>query len=230
MGNTPSASKPPSCQPGCSPTSPISQAIAQVQAQPQPTQDPVAQCTAKKIKENDLRNQLNSTSNEIDSCDPSVKSTREFWSLQRVNQDFVQRLKTQSDPIHAMLQEEFSIGNELAESVRMLKQYETKLKDEEHQALRNITKMEHSERAYRRDFLDSEPTSGVPFHIFGLQTSDDKVMLTFWIISLVMFSLLAHVVLTILTPNATLKTRAMTGSAGVISALIVCYLLITYFG
>jgi len=122
------------------------------------------------------------------------------------------------------------MGNDLAEAVSLLKHYEAELKTELETSQKDAIKIEHDERKYRRDFLDNEPTNGVPWHVFGFQTSDDKVMLTFWIVALVSFSLLAHVALITLQPNSTFKFRAISGTTGVVLALVTCYMLITYYG
>ena len=214
----------------------LKQAIVQSQRQLQaqnpapPTPNPVAECTAKKIRQTDLERQLDTTRNDVDRCDPSAKNTRQSQHLQKTNTDFVNQMNLEYKPVHDTLAEEFKMAQELTESVRLLKQYETKLRKEESQAIRKITQMEHAERASRRDFLDSGPTDGVPWHVFGFQTSDDKVMLTFWITSLITFSLLTHVALTMYMPNSSLWTRVKGGSIIVIAALVVSYMLITKLG
>ena len=237
MGNKQSA--PPQCQPGCSPTSAVSQAIQAVSSQqPAVTPDPVSVCQANKIAANGLQNQLNGVNNLIDSCDPSIPLARTKALLLKANQEFVDQQYNQArvfispggGPPLNKLQDKFKMGNDLAEAVKELKQYEKKLKNELANAEKGSMKLEHDERRYRRDFLDNQPTDGVPWHIFGLQTSDDKVMLTFWITALISFSLLAHIGLTTLKPNSTLKERAISGSISVVVALVVSYLLITYTG
>lgn len=237
MGNKQSA--PPRCQPGCSPTSAVSQAIQAVSSrQPPVTPDPVSQCQANKIMANELQGKLRDVNNSVDSCDPSIPLARTKASLVKANQKFVtqQRNKAQvfispgGGPPLNKLQDKFQMGNELAEAVKELKQYEKKLKYELDNAEKGSMKLEHDARRYRRDFLDNQPTDGVPWHIFGFQTSDDKVMLTFWITALISFSLLAHLALTSLQPNSTLKERAIPGSISVIAALVVSYLIIIYKG
>jgi hypothetical protein len=229
MGNQQSA--PPQCQPGCSPTSPISQAIQAVSPrQPPVTPDPVSACQATKIAANSLQSQLGEINNAVDSCDPSIPIARRRALIEKENRDFADGSQTRATALRNIIVEKFTSGTELAEAVAELKQYEKKLKYELDNAEKGSLKLEHDERKYRRDFLDNQPTDGVPWHIFGLQTSDDKVMLTFWITALISFSLLAHVVLTTLSPNETLKTRAIKGTISVVVALIVSYLLITYTG
>jgi hypothetical protein len=70
----------------------------------------------------------------------------------------------------------------------------------------------------------------VPWHIFGLQTADDKAMLAFWSTSLIMYILLAVIALDIVMPGATIKKKAIAGSVGVFAMLLMSYLLITYYG
>jgi hypothetical protein len=55
-------------------------------------------------------------------------------------------------------------------------------------------------------------------------------MLTFWITALITFSLLAHIIITILLPNESFNGRALKGGIGVIAALVVCYVIIVYNG
>ena len=229
MGNT--ASAPPQCQPGCSPSSPISQAIAQVQGQqPAVTPDPVSQCDANKIAASGLQNQLNQKNSQIDQCDPSIPLARTEQQILTDNTNFVNQARTNANQFINRINDKFKLGNDLAEAVKELKHYEKDIKKELENAEKELLTLGHNERKYRRDFLDNQPTEGVPWHIFGLQTSDDKVMLTFWVTALISFSLLAHVGLTTLQPNSTLKTRAMIGSIVVIAALISCQILISYNG
>jgi hypothetical protein len=229
MGNQQSA--PPQCAPGCSPTSPISQAISLTQARNvTATPDPVSACQANKIVASTLENQLSTANNAVDQCDPSIKLARTRRELERENTQFVNQYRTQQTTLNRELQDKFKMGNDLAEAVALLKHYEAELKTELETSQNDAIKLEHDERKYRRDFLDNEPTSGVPWHVFGFQTSDDKVMLTFWIVALISFSLLAHVALITLQPNSTFKFRAISGSIGVILALVACYSLIIYYG
>jgi len=237
MGNQQSA--PPKCQPGCSPTSAVSQAIQAVSSrQPTVTPDPVSVCQANKIAANSLKSQLGEINNLVDSCDPEIPLARRRANIERENNSFCVEYDRQAKvfispgggPPLNKLQDKFQLGNELADAVKQLKQYEKKLKKELDIAEKDLVRLFNNERRYRRDFLDNQPTDGVPWHIFGLQTSDDKVMLTFWITALISFSILAHVGLTSLNPNSTLKERAVSGTISVVVALLASYLLITYTG
>lgn len=206
------------------------QARTQAQASPPPTPDPAAQCTANKIQLTNLNNQAESLKNTVDQCDPSAKAARQAQRIQDTNREFVNDIQSKSNLLNDSIQDQYSTGRKLVEAVRLLKQYKAKMDNEEKRAYLTITKMEHKEREYRRDFLDNDPTEGVPWHVFGFQTSDDKAMLTFWISSLIAFSLLAHVILKVVMPTATLWSRAKVGTIAVIGALLVCYLLITRYG
>ena len=70
--------------------------------------------------------------------------------------------------------------------------YVNKLRQEYKTLEKETTELDQTERRYRRRFLDGEPQAGVPFHILGLQTSDDMVMLFFWISSLFVLSVAAY--------------------------------------
>jgi hypothetical protein len=194
------------------------------------TPDPVSQCNANKILENQLKNQLQTMSNQVDQCDPSIPLARTEQQLTQENQRFTEQMRESMNKLYSSTEDKFKMGNELAEAVKLLKQYENELQIEKSTAQKDALQIEHDERKYRRDFLDNNPTDGVPWHIFGFQTSDDKVMLTFWITALISFSLLAHVALVTLQPNSTFKFRALSGTVGVLIALVASYLLITYYG
>jgi|APCry1669190327_1035288.scaffolds.fasta_scaffold03496_3 hypothetical protein len=209
----------------------FAQVISQIQSRQAPVPpNPVADCAANKIKANQLQSQLNQANSTVDQCDPSIPLARTEQQLVQENQKFTEQMRESMNKLYSSSQDKFTIGNELADAVKLLKQYENELRIEKSTVEKDATKLEHEERKYRRDFLDNNPTDGVPWHIFGFQTSDDKVMLTFWITALVAFSLLAHVALITLQPNATFKFRAISGTVGVLVALVASYLLITYYG
>jgi len=209
----------------------LPKAINFVQQQaPPPTPNPAAQCATNKINMNDLQRQLNQKQADVESCDPSVKTARTKDALMKENADFIQQARNEYQSLDKSINDGFRAGNELAESVKLLKQFAKEMEDDEKKMSGEITKFEHKERAYRRDFLDNDPTEGVPWHIFGLQTADDKVMLAFWSTSLIMYILLAVIVLGIVMPGATIKKKAIAGSVGVFAMLLMSYLLITYYG
>lgn len=201
-----------------------------VRAAPPPPPDPVAICTANKVKANDLQNQLNQVNGQIDSCDPSVKVARQSANLTDTNRKFVEQNKAISDTLSTAIAEKFRTGNELAESVKLLKQYEKELRMENDKVVSGYTKLEHEERRYRRDFLDNEPTEGVPWHTYGFQTSDDKVMLFFWIVASISFTLVAYIGVTMFMPSSSSISHYKTTAMIVVAALFASYLLITYRG
>ena len=229
MGNKQSATRI-QCQPGCSPTG-VTAAMNRIHAhRPTVTPNPVSECDAAKIKANKLRRKLSQKDSTIDQCDPDIPLARTLQRLRSENSQFVEQFRGPNNTLFERIQDKFKMGNDLAEAVKLLRQYQKEVRYHLNNAEKNAVHLDHEERRYRRDFLDNDPTEGVPWHIFGFQTSDDKVMLTFWISALVAFSLLAHVALITLQPNSTFKFRAISGTVGVLVALIASYLLITYYG
>ena len=229
MGNKQSATRI-QCQPGCSPTG-VTAAMNNIQAQqPTVTPNPVSECDAAKIKANELRRDLNQKDGVIDQCDPDIPLARTLQRLRSENSQFVEQYRGPNNTLIARIQDKFKTGNELAEAVKVLRQYQKEVRTALNGAEKNAVHLEHEERRYRRDFLDNEPTEGVPWHIFGFQTSDDKVMLTFWITALICFSLIAYIAVPMVQPNATVKTRVIASVLTVILGLLGSYLLITNYG
>lgn len=212
-------------------SSAVSQAINMVAAaQPNVTPDPASQCTANKINASNLQKQLDNANSLVDACDPSVPNTRKASQLKDTNQQFVNESRGKTDLLTKIILDKFKLGNDLAGAVEQIKHYEKEIGAELLVVEKDAMKLEHDERKYRRDFIDNQPTDGVPWYIFGLQTSDDKVMLTFWITSIICFSLLTHIALVTLLPSESFKDRAIKGTIAVLIALFICYLLIIYQG
>ena len=218
------------CQPGCSPTA-ITSAMRRIKTQrPRVTRSKVSECDAAKIKANKVRNDLANRDSVVDRCDPSIPLARRVQALRTENSQFVEQYRGPNNTLFARIQDKFKMGNDLAEAVKLLRQYQKEVRYHLDNAEKNAVHLENEERRYRRDFLDNEPTEGVPWHIFGFQTSDDKVMLTFWITALICFSLIAYIAVPMVQPNATVKNRVIVSVITVIVGLLGSYVLITKYG
>jgi hypothetical protein len=198
--------------------------------QPTVTPNPVSECDAAKIKAGELRRDLSQKDSVIDQCDPDIPLARTLQRLRTENSQFVEQFRGPNNTLFARIQDKFKTGNDLAEAVKLLRQYQKEVRYHLDNAEKNSVHLENEERRYRRDFLDNEPTEGVPWHIFGFQTSDDKVMLTFWITALICFSLIAYIAVPMVQPNATVKSRIIASVLTVIVGLLSSYLLITKYG
>ena len=205
-------------------------AINFVQAQNPPTPDPAAVCAAKKITLNSLQSQVEQTGNDVDSCDPSKKVDRLTKQYTKENQDFVKQQKAQFSELDQSIQSRFKTSNDLVESIQLLKQFESELQETQSVAEKESLGLENKQRAYRRDFLDNQPEEGVPWHVVGLQTADDKAMLAFWVSTSVFLSLLATLYIKTYRSGAGLLANVGLGLGIVLVPLLTAYFIIVYHG
>ena len=208
----------------------LPQAINFVQAQVPPTPDPAAVCTTNKITLNNLENQMEETQKKVDGCDPSVKVARETAKWTKEIQTFVNSQNSQFQNTTAQVQQNYKSATDLTESIRLLKEFDSELKTEEHTAQKESQELNNDVRKYRRDFLDNQPEQGVPWHHLGLQTADDKAMLAFWITSAVLLSLLSYYYVRQFRVGQSLTSNVLTGVGIVFVPLVASYLAIMYYG
>jgi hypothetical protein len=205
-------------------------AINFVQAQNPPTPDPAAVCAANKITLNNLKQQEAQTSNAVDTCDPSVKVARLTANYAKENQEFVKQQKAQFSELNQSINNRFKTSNDLVESIRLLKQFDTELKDQKSVAEKESAGLINKERTYRRDFLDNQPEEGVPWHVVGLQTADDKAMLAFWVSTSVFLALLATLYIKTYRAGSGLWANVGVGLGIVLLPLLTAYFIIVYHG
>ena len=202
----------------------LPQAINFVQAQPQPTPNPAAVCTTNKITLNNLENQMEETQKKVDSCDPSVKVARETDKWKKDIQAFVATQNSQFQKTTAQIQQSYKSATDLTESIRLLKEFDSELTTEERIAQKETQELNNQVRTYRRDFLDNQPEQGVPWHRLGLQTADDKAMLSFWVTATILLSLLSYYYVRRFGVGQSFTSNLATGFGLVLGPLIASYL------
>ncbi len=77
-----------------------------------------------------------------------------------------------------------------------LERHRKNLEEKKKKYAKENADLEHTIRANRRRFLDNEPQAGT-FSLFGLRTSDDKVLLGFWFMLVLSVSVATFAFLTI---------------------------------
>ena len=224
------AAPPPPVLPVTKPAPVLPAAINFVQAQNPPTPDPAAVCAANKITLTNLKKQESQTSDAVDSCDPSVKIARLTTQYIKENSEYVQQQRADFDRLHQSIQSRFKTSSDLVESIHLLKQFDSELKLEYATAEKESVELEHKERTYRRDFLDNQPEEGVPWHVVGLQTADDKAMLTFWICMAVFLTLLAFMYIRTYRAGVGLLYNVGVGLGIVLAPMALSWYLIMYYG
>jgi hypothetical protein len=213
-----------------SPAPILPQAINFIQASAPPVPDPAALCTTNKITLANLENQMEITSQKVDNCDPNVKVTRNKAKYLKENRAFADTERTKYNTLKSSIYDRFNTATDLVESTNLLKQFRNELTTQYTNARKEKGLLTHEERTYRRDFLDNDPEEGVPWHIVGLQTADDKAMLAFWSSSLVTLILIAYFLISTMMSTTTLWPKIGAGLGIVIVPLIVFYIIIVNYG
>jgi len=153
--------------------------------------DPVAACSAKRVEVGQLQNDVNRKQQEVDQCYPNEVEARNVQKVIDQNQAFIDGKAKEFDSIFPEMKRNWELIKRIKSTTDISDEYVNSLR-KEHKTLEKETgKLDHMERRYRRSFLDGDPQSGVPLHILGFQTSDDKIMLLFWISSLFILSIAA---------------------------------------
>jgi len=165
--------------------------IQSLRAKPQVV-DPVAACNAKRVEMGQLKNDVNRKQQEVDQCYPNEVEARNIQKVIDQNQAFIGEKVKEFDSIFPQMKRTWELMKKLKNTSDISDEYVNTLR-KEHKTLEKETgELDHMERRYRRSFLDGDPQGGVPIHILGLQTSDDKIMLLFWISSIFILSVAAY--------------------------------------
>ena len=206
----------------------LNQAAARQSAAP--AQNPVVTCNTRKVELNQLRNDVNTKQNEVESCDPAEKATRLRNQYIQQNADFINRLWPEFTSLEGQFFSKIEDADSLIKAIGPLESYNKEM-DDELKALREKEKnFLHEERYFRRTFLDNSPQEGVAGIVFQ-HTSDDKVLLLFWVCYLVGIASLVAMGMNVYGSQLGSKsTQIQTGVCIVLIAWGFAYYCITKFG
>lgn len=165
--------------------------IAKQQVKPQVV-DPVAVCNAKRVEAGQLKNDVAAKQKELDTCYPQEAEDRIVQKKIQDNQTFLDEKWKQCETIYNDMKRTWTLLKKVKNTTNISDEYVAKLRKERNDLESETKELEQVERRYRRNFLDNDPQGGVPLHILGLQTSDDRIMILFWISSLFILSIAAY--------------------------------------
>ena len=165
--------------------------IEKLRAKPQVV-DPVAACNAKRVEMGQLKNDADRKQQEVDQCYPNEVEARNIRKFENEADEFLKERQIERHKIGQEMDRNWSLMKKIKSTTDISDEYVNKLRNEQKTLEKATAELDHMERRYRRSFLDGDPQSGVPLHILGLQTSDDKIMLLFWISSLFVLSVAAY--------------------------------------
>jgi hypothetical protein len=158
--------------------------------QPPSRPDPRSLCDTTRIEFGQLQNDVVSKQVDLDKCFPDERDARIIAKYIAEMAIFIREKTLEFNSID--LKRPLQVMEKIKNAEIISREYIEKLRKEHKSVESETTEMDHIERRYRRKFLDTGPQDGVPLHVLGFQTSDDMIMLLFWISYLFVLSLAVY--------------------------------------
>jgi hypothetical protein len=191
--------------------------------------DAVTQCRVKGVELNQLQNDVHKKQAEIDSCNPEEANQRRILAKIQEYSTFTEQKGAQVRELRASIQSKVDGLNALYVAAKPALAYSKKLKKEADDLDKAKTEYEQQERTQRRNFLDNDPQDGVS-GILGVRTSDDKVLLAFWITYGVALAVIVAAVLQTYGAGMATRQKVQTGAIVLIVMYGIAYYGITVYG
>lgn len=137
-------------------------------------------CAAKAVRYNQLQRDAINTQKELDDCNPQEAQQRRIREAQMAAGNFIREHSMELGRMYTEFDEHVKNGNKLAKAADQLQSTLWGLEAEIERIRKTDTNFDQLERRERRMFLDGSPQAGVR-GIPGVQTADDKVLLSFWV-------------------------------------------------
>jgi hypothetical protein len=162
-------------------------------------------CSVYQVDLNDLKRKVTDKQTQIDQCSPDMARQRRQTDLQSTFDTFW----AQKQRDFALETKEFEkymtiLGNGVR-SLTPMTNYKDELEKDLNTQQHEIKQYEQGIRAGRRRFLDNHPQEVVS-SMFGIHTTDDKIMLTFWISYLLLIVILTFVLVSTYSETLGLDT------------------------
>ena len=135
-------------------------------------------CKVSETELNSLDMQRKNKQTEVDGCNPTEAAARKTKEALAANTAFMSQSNDKLKAVYAELERNWIMADRISDSSEPLNNYKQKLISEKHKLDEKHVNLEQDERRYRRNFLDNDPQSGTGI---GIRSSDDKVLLTFWV-------------------------------------------------
>lgn len=142
--------------------------------------DAATQCRVKDVELRQLQNDLTKKQSEIDACNPGEAERRRIEAKRQELVAYKDEKIKLNDELWNSLTQKLTQIRTLYESTKPVRKYQEKLKRESEALEKTKIDFEQAERTHRRNFLDNGPQDGVS-GVLGVRTTDDKILLAFWI-------------------------------------------------
>ena len=141
--------------------------------------DSASTCRAAEGLYRDYSNRANEQQAILLKCDPNTASRNRAAKIQEIN-NYLVDIKLRKTTLYNSLNNGVEVLKGIINNPAT-KYLDKALKKEESINTRKLNELNQSERRYRRSFLDGDPQDGVA-GLPGVRTSDDKVLLAFWLV------------------------------------------------
>lgn len=142
--------------------------------------DAATQCRVKSVELSQLQNDVTKKQAEIDACNPAETEQRRVQAKRAELSAYISEKWKLTQDLRNTLYQKLANIKTLYESTKPVRTYQEKLQKESDGLNKAKTEFEQAERTQRRNFLDNAPQDGVS-GILGVRTTDDKILLAFWI-------------------------------------------------
>jgi ABC-type multidrug transport system fused ATPase/permease subunit len=191
--------------------------------------DAVTQCRVKNVELSQLQNDVVKKQAEIDTCDPAEANRRRTTAKLQEFETYITGQNKQIDELQKSIMNTLSNINSVFVSSTPSRSYIEKLTEESNTLQKAKVDYEQAERTQRRNFLDNDPQSGVS-GILGIRTSDDKVLLAFWITYGIAIVAAIMLVFSLYGANFTMAQKYQIGGVVIALAYGIAYYAITTYG
>lgn len=137
-------------------------------------------CMVNKVQLNQLKGDVSRKQTDVDNCDPQEALRRKLEAMLKENNDFVNSKKQTLRNELNVFDEVLNLARNISESKKPLREFLTELKHQQSTLTTEESLLKQDQRAGRRRFLDNSPQEKVA-SVLGIHTTDDKIMLAFWV-------------------------------------------------
>lgn len=214
---------------GQQPSRPAPPPPAPAPARPPPPPDPATLCRLRAVELNQMNNEAKAKQQQVDDCNPQEAQARRLKAIVEANNTFISEQRKRLDDENKDIQHNITINQNIIAAVGPIAELEKETTKQKEELQESNRKLVQGQRQQRRNFLDSSPQSGVG-GAPGVRTTDDKVMLAFWITFTVGLITAYLAVLQLFEIQMSTQQKIVTGVGGMAVAFGITYYCITMFG
>jgi len=196
---------------------------------PPPPPTPAQQCALSKVQLNQIQADLTSKQTQVDTCDPQGAQARLTNAAMAANNDYVYQKRSKFNELLQANTAATTIYYNVRDAVAPILTVGTEVTDQQKRLLEENRKYTRAQRKERRTFLDNDPSVGVG-GAPAVRTSDDKVLLFFWITFGLALLIALVYLLNVFGTGMDMKQKAMIGATVVFVSYGLVYFLLAQYG